>query len=144
MVYFRLLLPFIVCTVFVVISLWHFYMATFPSRGESGAVPSSGGKPLFVPFTGSTLAVAVVLLLFAGLVAGTGDMLPLPLPRRVLVWLCYGLAAGLAVRAVGDFRYVGFFKRVRGTRFATMDTWVYSPVCLLLSAGVALVASWNH
>ncbi len=31
------------------------------------------------------------------------------------------------------FRYVGFFKRVRGTRFAEMDTRYYSPLCLTLS-----------
>jgi hypothetical protein len=41
---------------------------------------------------------------------------------------------------VGEFKYVGFFKRVRGTRFATLDTLVYSPLCLLLAAGVAWVA----
>jgi hypothetical protein len=47
---------------------------------------------------------------------------------------------GLLLRAVGEFRYVGLFKRVRGTKFAVLDTFVYSPLCLLLGAGVALVA----
>ncbi len=55
--------------------------------------------------------------------------------------LCAGLALVLLLRAVGDFRYVGFFKSVGGTRFATMDTWCYSPVCLALSIGVAYVAT---
>jgi Protein of unknown function (DUF3995) len=55
--------------------------------------------------------------------------------------LCAGLALGLLLRAVGDFRYVGFFKSVRDSRFATMDTWCYSPVCLALSMGVAYVAT---
>jgi lipopolysaccharide/colanic/teichoic acid biosynthesis glycosyltransferase len=47
---------------------------------------------------------------------------------------------GLIARAVGEFKYVGFFKRVRDSKFATLDTFVYSPLCLLLAAGVALVA----
>ena len=45
-------------------------------------------------------------------------------------------------RAIGDFKYVGFFKRVRGSKFARMDTLVYSPLCLLLALGVARVA-WS-
>jgi hypothetical protein len=106
------------CVVFVVLALWHFYMALSSGSGH-GAVPVEGGTPLFVPSTRATLAVGVVLL---------------------LVGLSYALAAGLAARAVGEFRYVGFFKRVRGSRFARLDTNVYSPLCLLLAAGVAYVA----
>jgi hypothetical protein len=131
-----------VAAVFVALGLWHFSMAfSAPGTREGGAVPSVDGKPLFVPSRRSTIAVGVVLLLFASLVAATGGMLPrfgVPLP--VLFWLSCALALGLAARAVGEFRYVGFFKRVRGTRFARMDTLVYSPLCLLLAAGVACVA----
>jgi hypothetical protein len=39
-----------------------------------------------------------------------------------------------AVRAVGDFRYCGFFKRVKGTAFARKDTLIFSPLCTLLAA----------
>jgi hypothetical protein len=108
--------------------------------GDSGAVPSVDGKPLFVPSRGATVVVGIALLAFAGLVAQTGGLLPLLLPRTALLWLSYGLALGLLGRAIGEFRYVGFFKRVRGSRFAKLDTLVYSPLCLLLAIGVALVA----
>ena len=136
-------LPLIVCSVFLVLGFWHFYMAFASSSGESGAVPSVEGKPLFVPSAGATLAVGVVLLLFAALVAATGGILLSGLPALALTGLSYALALGLLARAVGDFRYVGFFKRVRGSRFARMDTLVYSPLYLLLAAGVALVALRN-
>lgn len=126
--------------VFVVLGLWHFYMAAFSVGGGGGAVPSVDGKPLFVPSTRSTVTVGVVLLLFALLVAATSGMLSVGLPARLLSWLSYALALGLLARAIGDFRYMGFFKRVRGTRFARMDTILYSPLCLLLAAGVATVA----
>ncbi len=138
------LLAFALCAVFVALALWHFYMALAPSSGKGGAVPVEGGKPLFVPSTRATLAVGVVLLMFAALVAATAGGLSLPLPRGLLVGLSYALAAGLAARAVGEFRYVGFFKRVRGSRFARLDTFVYSPLCLVLAAGVATVAWQRH
>jgi hypothetical protein len=130
-----------VCLVFLVLALWHFRMALVPAAaGPSGAVPSVGGKPLFVPSTRATVAVGVVLLAFSSLVAATGGLLAVPVPRVALVWLSCGLALGLFGRAVGEFKYVGFFKRVRGNRFATLDTLVYSPLCLLLAGGVAFVA----
>jgi hypothetical protein len=132
-----------VCGAFVGLAAWHFRMAMLPMTGEGGAVPSVGGKPLFVPTRRSTVAVGVVLLLFSGLVAATSGFVPVGLPASLLAWLSYGLAAGLLARAVGEFRYVGFFKRVRGSRFARLDTLVYSPICLLLAVGVALVA-WRN
>jgi hypothetical protein len=124
-----------------VLAFWHFRMALAPAKGgRTGAVPSVEGKPLFVPSTRATVAVGVLLLSFASLVAATGSLVSVPLPGVALVLLSYGLALGLLARAVGEFRYVGLFKRVRGSRFATLDTLVYSPLCLLLALGVAFVA----
>ncbi len=137
-------LALVVCSVFVVLGLWHFHLAATPATGQSGAVPTVDGKPLFVPSTTSTVAVGVVLVLFAALVAATAGMLPSGLPMVARRWLSYALALGLLGRAVGEFRYVGFFKRMRGSRFATLDTFVYSPLCLLLAVGVAVVARNGH
>jgi len=125
---------------FVALALWHFRMALSPSQGMSGAVPSESGKPLFVPSVRATLAVGLVLLVFACLVAATAGFVEVGLPVRLLTWSCYALSLGLFARAVGEFKYVGFFKRVRGSKFARLDTLLYSPLCLLLAAGVAFVA----
>ncbi|MEO5617184.1 MAG: DUF3995 domain-containing protein, partial [Candidatus Eisenbacteria bacterium] len=45
--------------------------------------------------------------------------------------------AGLAFsgRSIGDFRLVGLTKRERSTAFARNDTWLYTPISMLLSAG---------
>ena len=133
----------VVCTVFALLGVWHFHMAFAGHSGESAAVPSRDGQPTFVPSRGSTIAVGIVLLLFAVLVAGTSGLLRIGLPPRWLTALSAALALGLLARAVGEFHYVGFFKRVRGTKFARMDTWLYSPLCLVLSAGVATVAFYG-
>jgi hypothetical protein len=47
---------------------------------------------------------------------------------------------GLVARAIGEFKYLGFFKRVTGSKFARLDTLLYSPLCLLLAVGVTFVA----
>lgn len=133
-----------VSAAFVGIAAWHFRMAFSMAPGAgSGAVPSVDGKPLFKPSKASTLAVGGVLLLFAALVAATAGFIPTGLPHFLLAWACYALAAGLLARAIGEFRYLGFFKKVRGSEFARLDTLIYSPLCLLLSAGVAVVGYSN-
>jgi hypothetical protein len=129
-----------ICLCFLVLALSHFGMAFLPTTAESAAMPSVQGKPLFVPSPLSTIAVGFALLAFAGLVALTGGLVAPVLPPVILAWLSYGLALGLLARAIGDFKYVGFFKRIRDSRFARWDTWFYSPLCLLLCFGVAIVA----
>ncbi len=52
----------------------------------------------------------------------------------------WGLGLVFLLRAVGNLRTFGFFKIVKGTPFADWDTWLYSPLCLLLAllaAGLA-------
>jgi hypothetical protein len=50
------------------------------------------------------------------------------------------IALLLFARAIGDSNLVGFFKEVKGSRFARWDTWVYSPSCVVLGAGLLAVA----
>lgn len=136
-------LPLSVSLAFVLIGVWHFRMAYSPPQGESAAIPSVDGKPLFKPAPAATVGVGLVLLCFAALVAATAGLLPLGLPSGLLRGLSYALALGLLARAIGEFKYVGFFKRVRGSRFARLDTLVYSPLCLALALGVALTARYG-
>src|SRR5262252_9214511 len=105
----RKALPLIVCLAFAALALWHFYMAFVPGSGATAAVPSVEGKPLFTPTRQTTVVVGVVLLLFSALVAATAGMFSVGLPQAALSWLSYALAVGLLARAVGEFKYVGFF-----------------------------------
>jgi hypothetical protein len=134
------LLAYALAGVFVLLALWHFGMAALPASGKGGAVPSVDGKALFKPSKLATVGVGVVLLLFAALMGATGGLIHTGLNPMLLAGLSYALAAGLLARAIGEFKYLGLFKRVRGSRFATLDTFVYSPLCLLLAGGVATMA----
>jgi len=37
------------------------------------------------------------------------------------------------VRSIGDFKYIGFFKKVTSTKFARQDSKFYSPLSFMLS-----------
>ncbi|PTT14637.1 DUF3995 domain-containing protein, partial [Flavobacterium sp. HMWF030] len=47
------------------------------------------------------------------------------------------------LRAIGDFNYVGFFKKHRNSEFALKDTKYYSPLCLLIGVLTLLVVFCN-
>ncbi|AUT49699.1 DUF3995 domain-containing protein [Achromobacter sp. AONIH1] len=128
--------------IFVILGLWHLYWAAGGKLAHGAAIPTrQDGSPLFRPSAAGTAAVGTALLACAALVAFNAGLLPAIGAARWTRWAGAALALGLLVRAIGDFGYVGFFKRKGGNPFARLDTRVYSPLCLLLAAGT-LAASW--
>ena len=118
----------------------HLYWA---ARGGSGAAVVPGardGTPLFVPSAASTVAVAAALLLAAWIVAVSGGLAARIGPRPLHLAGVWGVGLVLVARAVGDFRYVGLFKRVRGTPFATLDDRLYTPLVVLLALATLRLA----
>jgi len=134
------LIALIVTGVFVALSAVHVYWALGGPTGKVAAVPELDNRPAFLPSAPSTFAVAVALALCAVLVAASAGLIVSKIPALWVTWLAYLLASALIARAVGDFRLVGFFKRVRGTRFARLDSALYAPLCLVLGAAVFYVA----
>ena len=126
-----------ISAVLLLLAIVHLYWAA-GGGGAAGAVPEVDGAPAFVPRTVDTLAVALALTLGALVVLGRAGLWTprwaAPLLFQGGVWL---LCVVFLFRSIGDFRLVGFFKRIRGTRFARRDTLFYSPLCFVL--GVALL-----
>ena len=126
--------------VFSLLALLHVHWALGGRSGWRGAIPEVGGRPAFVPGTAVTFLVAALLGGCAGLLVIASGIVAAPVPERWIEIALGALALVLTARAIGDFHLVGFTKRVRGTRFARLDDRVYSPLCLLLAAGVAAIA----
>ena len=104
------------------------------------AIPELNGEPLFRPGVGGTLVVALLLAVAAMLVLERAALGPGVFPRRLSFWGSWGVAIALVGRAIGDFNYLGFFKRPRETRFARLDARIYSPLALALGMGAGVVA----
>lgn len=119
----------ITAAIFALLALLHFYWALRGLSGSSAAIPEIGGKPAFKPTKAATAAVGLVLLGTAAIVL-----------MQVKLLLA-GAAVVLLLRAIGDFRLVGFFKRQSGSPFARLDTLLYSPLCLALGTALALLAA---
>lgn len=134
-------------TIFAAIGLMHMYWALGGQWAAAAVVPQvpvSGFvvsvRPAFNPSGWLTLTVAGALLVIAALVCmRVGWGLP-AVQHKALQWVISAIALLMFARAIGDSNLVGFFKEVKDSRFARLDTWVYSPLCALLGAGLLAVA----
>jgi len=117
----------------------HFFWASGGRWGASVAIPELDGKAAFRPTPLATVVVGALLLGAAGVALTAAGVRVLPLPLEVVRVGTGLLAAAFFLRVVGDFRYVGLFKRHRGTRFARMDNRLYMPLCMGLAVALAAV-----
>ena len=129
-----------IALVLAALAALHFYWAIRGTAGGDAAVPELNGSPLFRPGRISTLAVGLALLTAGLIVLERGGAGPAFLPPALARWGTGLVALVFLARAMGEFRYVGFFKRVRGTRFARLDSLIYSPLCLAIGAASAVLA----
>lgn len=126
--------------VFAVLSALHLFWAAGGRSGLALAIPEEEGAPVFRPSALATVGVAAALALAAVLVAARA-LANVGGGAGILIQAgCFGVAALFLLRALGDFRYVGAFKKIRGTRFARWDSLVYTPLCLLLGGATLAVA----
>jgi hypothetical protein len=123
-------------------ALVHLYWGLGGRLGKALAIPrrAGGGGPAMRPRPVGTLAVAAALAIAALLVAARIGLVDSPMPVWLLRAACAVLALVFLARAIGERRYVGFFKRVKGTRFARLDTMVYAPLCLFMAVALGINA----
>jgi hypothetical protein len=122
------------------LSLLHAYWALGGRWASAYTVPTIGGRRSIDPSPFATWIVCGLLGLAVAIVFGKLEWIGkgrLAVLFDIGIW---GLAFVFALRAVGNFRTFGFFKVIKGTPFADWDTWLYSPLCLLIAALVVGLA----
>jgi hypothetical protein len=127
-------------TVLAAIAALHVYWGVVGVAERSAALPEVNGKPVFTPSRVACFAVASALAIASALVLWCGHVLRAPIPSRLVTVGTVGVGTVLLLRAIGDFRLVGFFKRVRGSPFSAWDTALFSPLSALLGIGSLWVA----
>jgi hypothetical protein len=127
--------------ILVTLAAVHAYWAGGGHQLKSAAIPEREGEALFAPSVVGTALVALALFAAALLIALRLGVIVVPIPAIVSTVDCWLLAAIFIMRAIGEFRYVGFFKRVTRSRFARWDTALYSPLCLTLGLAIAGVSA---
>lgn len=117
------------------IGLLHLYWMVGGRWGLAQVLPTKEtGEQVLRPGPVACAVVAAGLCCFALYYCSLGLHFPLGLPFQAEqrgIWI---LAATFSLRAIGDFRYTGFFRKVKNTEFARMDKRWYVPLCVWLGA----------
>jgi hypothetical protein len=122
----------------------HIYWASGGKWGREVAVPEHrNGKKVFHPGTGSTLLVAGGLLIFALITLGNYGVFDNMIDSKVVRYGTWAIGIIFLLRSVGDFRFFGFAKRIRHTKFAWYDTHIYSPLALAIALISFALVIWS-
>lgn len=129
-----LFIPILLCVIFFLISMIHFYWVFGGKKGLDGSLPkNSTGENLFTPGPWATAIVAIGLLgfgMYYTTVSGLIEIAFLSSWRHIIGWIIPSI---FLIRAIGDLQYCGLTKRVRGTKFARLDDRYFTPLCLIIA-----------
>ncbi len=112
----------------------HFYWAVGGKWASDVVVPTKPtGEKLFNTSASSCVVVGGGLWLMsfvhvanAGLIFDSNDLI-------IIRYATLAMGIIFFIRFMGDFKWVGVFKKVKDTSFAKNDTLYYAPLCLFLS-----------
>jgi len=116
---------------FVFLSAIHFYWLFGGRWGSESVYPTKNDivKPQ-IPGIFPTFIVASGLLTIGLYILNKGTFLNFRIPFWLDKYGLYVIAGIFIIRAIGEFKYVGFFKKIKQTKFGVNDTKYYSPLCL--------------
>lgn len=128
------------CSIFLLLGGIHFYWAFGGTWGLQKALPQVPNveKKFNVQWYHS--AIVGFILLIIGVYYGSYLFIPNTIPTEIYKWLGWCIGLLFILRSIGDFNYVGFFKKVKTTTFAKYDSKLYSPLCLLIGCNAFLLA----
>jgi len=123
----------ILIVLFVLLSLLHFYWVFGGKKGLDKALPTdNNGNKVFNPGKIETSIVGFGLLLFALYYFLKVGNLKTELPRVILDYSGWIISSVFILRTIGDFKYVGFFKKIKNTEFGRFDTKYFTLLSLII------------
>jgi len=125
------ILSIILLVIFTSLGFIHFYWLLGGKWGLEKVIPTKDNQsstPSIPKF--ATLIVGLVLVLFGLIYLAKSGIVNFVIPNWITNYGYWLIPAIFILRAIGDFKYVGFFKKIRNTKFAKADSKFFSPLCL--------------
>ncbi|WP_231567326.1 DUF3995 domain-containing protein [Lacinutrix sp. Hel_I_90] len=94
---------------------------------------NENGKRVLNPKKMDSAIVGLGLTTFGLFYLINAGVIPVNLPEQVIEYVGWIIPTIFLLRAIGEFKYVGFFKRIKHTEFGKRDTKLFSPLCLIIS-----------
>ena len=127
--------------IFSILALLHFYWMLGYQGGLDKVVPThpereTSIQPGFLACAIVALALSFVALFYLQNSSLTTFRI---IPKSLSLAIGWGIPIVFFLRAIGEFNYVGLFKKIRGTSFAKADNQVFIPLCCLIGTLGVLV-----
>lgn len=111
----------------------HFNWVFGGQFGFAQSLPTKeSGEKVLNPKKIDSAIVAIGLTALGFLYLFTSGLIEFQLPEWIMIYGRWIVPILFPLRAIGDFKYVGFFKKIKKTAFGKLDTHLFSPLCLLI------------
>ena len=126
-----IILSVILFLIFSVLGGFHFYWFFGGIWGLEKVIPTKKDESstLSIPKI-ATLIVGIVLVLFGLIYLMKSGVTIVQVPNWVINYGYWFIPSIFILRAIGEFKYVGFFKTIKNTEFAKADSKIFSPLCI--------------
>ncbi len=119
--------------IFLLLSAIHVYWGLGGKWGVDISVPTKeNNEKVMNPTSLHCFVVAIGLFTFAFFTLIKIQLISFNLPSLIQNYGFRVISGIFLLRAIGEFKYVGFFKKIKLTPFGLLDTRYYSPLCLAI------------
>ena len=121
-------------SIFIALTSIHFFWLLGGSVGMKYAFPynSKSKKRFYHPGKFGLFIKTIILAAMAWFCLAQTGSFNFMLNDETIRWGNRVTGIIFILRAIGNFRYVGFTKTFKEGEFAQLDTYVYSPLCLII------------
>ncbi|WP_106790655.1 DUF3995 domain-containing protein [Aquimarina sp. Aq78] len=136
-----MILPILLSLIFFILGIIHFNWVVGGTFGFEASLPTKeSGERVLNPKKIDSAIVALGLTVFGFFYVLESGLIAYELPKWLLKYVKWIIPSIFILRALGDFKYVGFFKRIKQTKFGRLDTIFFSPLCLIMGSIGLIIA----
>ncbi|WP_299274706.1 DUF3995 domain-containing protein [uncultured Psychroserpens sp.] len=138
-----LILALLLSIIFLILSLIHINWVFGGTFGFDASLPTNEeGQRMLNPKPIDSAIVGLGLLLFSVFYFLKANLIDITLSSWVFTYFGWIIPSIFLLRAIGEFKYLGFFKTVKSTAFARYDTRLYAPLCLCIALLGYMLKFW--
>nr|WP_288932106.1 DUF3995 domain-containing protein [uncultured Allomuricauda sp.] len=128
-----MILSILLSLILIGLGMIHFNWVIGGKFGFVETLPTKeNGERVLNPKKIDSAIVGIGLIAFGFFYVLKSGLIEYNLPEWIIKYGSWIIPIIFLLRAVGEFKYVGFFKSVRKTDFAKLDTKLFSPLCLII------------
>ncbi len=137
-------LSIILFVIFSSLGFIHFYWLFGGKWGLEKALPTKeAGQKAMEPPKIATVIVGIGLISFGLIYLIKTGLINFQIPNWIITYGSWIIPSIFILRAIGDYNYVGLFKKIKNTEFAKADSKWFIPLCLTIGILGILIQLMN-